>query len=295
MTMPLAGVLASLLLAAPASAGQSSISVPDPGGGTPWSARLTESGGRTCVQLARGADRRPRECARLSSTRSLSRVFMYSVRVETAPDPQQSRTIALAVFANSVVRARLDTPDGAVTFRRGRRRGPGIALVVMAGRVERPALRVEVRRRGGRIVVLRNAPPTGLQVADPQGGPAWRTTAFAESGERACVRWERVPGRFEPATPPLRGALRCGPGGAEIPVATAQVVDGRVVVLGLAGGESSGFVLLGPGIQLSLAVDRRSRAFLAILPGTTDPAALRIRYRTPSGSTSERVVDPVGR
>src|SRR5688572_1675092 len=125
MTMPLAGLLASLLLAAPANAGDRSITVRDPDGGTSWTARITQLGSRTCVQVSRGADRRPRECARLSSRRSLSRVFMYSVRVDTAADPRRSRTIAVALFADSVVRARLDGPDGAVRFRRGRRRGPG--------------------------------------------------------------------------------------------------------------------------------------------------------------------------
>jgi hypothetical protein len=282
--------LACVLVAAPAaSAGQSSISVRDPDGGAPWTARVSKAGSRTCVAVSRGADRKPRECERLSR----SRVFLYSVRHDTAADPRRSRTIAVAVFGDSVAAARLQSPDGTVTFRRGRRRGAGILLAVIAGRVERPALRVEVRSRG-RTRVVRSAPPAGLQLADPQGGAAWKTAAFAASGGRACVRWERVPGRFETPPSPLRGTLRCGPGGADVPVATAERVDGRLVVTGLAGGAASGLVLTGAGEPRPLTVERRSRAFLAVLPGDADPAALRLRYETSRGATRERPLEVAG-
>ena len=293
-TLTAAALTVALAAPSAASAGGSSITVADPGGGTPWTARVTESGSRTCVTVSRGADRKPRECAPLAATRSLSRVFMYSVRVDTAADPQQTRTIAVALFAANVRAARLHGPDGTVIFRRGRRRGAGVMLAVIAGRVERPPLRVEVRTRR-RIVVVRNAAPSGLQVADPQGGAAWRTAAFAGSRGRACVRWERVPGRFEVPPSPLRGALRCGPGGGDVPVAAAQRVDGRVVVTGLAGSGASRLVLRGPGIELPLVVEERSQAFLAVLPGGTDPAALRLRYTTGRGASRERAVDLIAR
>jgi hypothetical protein len=289
-----AALLAAMLaVPAAASAGQGSIRVPDPAGGTPWTAAVGKVGSRTCVTVRRGADRKPRECARLSASRSLSRVFLYSVRVDTAPDPRDSRTIAVAVFGNAVARARLQSPDGVVTFRRGRRRGPGILLAVMAGRVERPTLRVDVRTRRG-LQRLRNAPPEGLEVADPQGGAAWKAVALAASGERACVRWERIPGRFDVPPSPLRGPLTCGPGNDRIPVAVAQRADGRIVVTGIAGADSGSLQLLVSGQPQPMSLDRRSRAFLAILPASVDTNALVVRSRPSQNTTVDRRVALVG-
>jgi hypothetical protein len=238
------------------------------------------------VTIRRGADRKPRECERISR----SRVFLYSVRVDTSSDPRATRTLAVAVFGNSVLRARLRSPDGTVTFRRGRRRGPGVLLAVIAGRVDRPALSVDVRRTGGGTMTVRSTTPAGVQVADPQGGAAWRTAALAGAGGRACVRWERVPGRFEAPPALMRGTLHCGRGGSDLPVAVAERIDGRVVVTGLAGADTSDVVLTGAGAPLSLSVDRGSRAFLAVLPAETDPAALRLRYET-DGARRERSLD----
>jgi hypothetical protein len=287
-------LLASVLaVPAVASAGQSSISVRDPAGGAPWTATVSKIGARTCVTVSRGADRKPRECTRLTSRRSLSRVFMYSVRVDTTGDPQATRTIAVAIFSNAVVRARLQGPDGTVTFRRGRRRGPGVLLAVSAGRIERPTLRVDVRTRGG-VRRIRNAPPEGLEVADPQGGAAWKTATFDGSGGRACVRWERLPGRFETASSPLRGALRCGPSTTRIPVAVAERVDGRTVVIGVADESATNLQLLVGGQVQPMAFERRTRAFLAILPGDVDPAALVVRSRPSPVTTIDRRVEFVG-
>jgi hypothetical protein len=285
--MALRSVFAAFLLfaasAVPASAAPG-VSVKDPGGGERWTA--TESagpGGRTCVALRRGDRSRGRTCARLAGPVSYS----YVVRTEGARDPRAVRTVLVVALAPDVVRARLSTPDGVRAYRRrtGRAR---ILLVVLAGRVERPPLTVEVRR-DGRTTVAREGGEPAAQVADPVGGPAWRSRTAAASGAGVCAAWERVPPRYARPPSPLRGTPRCGDGRGDLPVAAVQRVAGRVVVFGVAGADVRDVVLRGaPGGERPVAMERSTRALLAVLPGGADPSALRLVARLGDGREVER-------
>jgi hypothetical protein len=280
-------LLLALGLTANASAA-SRITVADPSGGARWSARQTTSdSGRTCVTLARGSDRRGTSCARLS-TRI---VFSYDVRTENARRPRAVRTIFVATFAPQVVRASLRTPDGTRTYRRRSGR-PRVLLVVLAGRVERQRLTATVRR-GAQIDVIHSGLEPAAQVADPLGGPAWRSRAA--EGRGACVVWERVPPRYAATPDPSHGSPRCGDADADVPVAAAEEADGRLVVFGLAGAAvRSAVVRLPDGSTRTLALEPSTRALLAVLPAGVDPAALRLVARTGDGREVERPLDVVG-
>ena len=285
MPLRIAVICISALLAVPAAAAaQSARTVADPAGGDRWTARASKSGARTCVTVLRGTARFGRVCERISSRR----VFSYNTLTEQQPDPRASRTVFVASFHRSVVRARMATPDGTVTYRRGR--GPRIMVAVLAGLVERPPLRVEVRRKR-RTRIVRSATPSGVQVADPLGGPAWRTGTQTGTDGASCVRWERIPPRFEAPPSPAQGESRCGGPSGAVPVASAEVVDGRLVVVGKASSSVRTLTLTGVGDPRTLTIDTGSRTFLAVLPGDVDPGSLRLTVTTTAGGTTDRAID----
>jgi hypothetical protein len=278
----------ALTITADAGAAQR-VSVADPGGGARWTAtQSSASGGRTCVTIRHGKARRGTSCARLTSRV----VYSYDVSTRTAQRPRATRTIFIVALAPNVVRARLQTPGGARTYRRRSGR-PRVLLAVLAGRVERPTLTVDVKtgRRTTRVV---EGQPPAVQVADPLGGPAWRSrTAAASGGGDVCISWERVPPRFAATPEPARGTPYCGDADADVPVAAAQAVSDRLVVYGLAGAGVRSAVLRTPDGDRTLALEPKTRALLAVLPGGTDPASVRVVARLGDGREVERPVDVV--
>jgi hypothetical protein len=286
----IAGFLVFLLVAlsaAEASAADT-VSVGDPAGGTRWTAKQSvSSGGRICVQLRRGKKAKGQTCSRLDGRLA----FSYNVRTETGATPRATRTILIAAFAPDVVSARLAAPGGTRTYRR-RSGKPRVLLVVLSGRVERPLLTAKVSR-GGKLVSVEQGPEPAVTVADPLGGAGWRTRRAEASGGSVCVAWERVQPRYGAVPSPAQGTPRCGPADAVVPVAAAQVVSGRLVIFGRAGSAVTSTVLRGPSGDRSLALETSTHAVLAVLPGGTDPASLRLVARTADGREVERAVDVV--
>ena len=290
-TMPRSAALtAVLVLGLTADAGAADrVSVADPAGGQRWTAtQRTDKTGRTCVTVRRGSVSGGTTCARLSG----QVVFSSIARTQRAADPRATRTIFIVSFAPSVVRARLQTPGRARTYRRRNGR-PRVLLAVVAGRVEQPTLSVDVRQPDG-ITRLVQGPPPAVQVADPLGGPAWRSRTAAASGDDACITWERVPPRFAETPRPARGAPRCGDADDDVPVAVAERVGGRLVVVGLAGADVRSAVLRGPDGDRSLALEPKTRALLAVLRDGVDPASLRVAVRLGDGREVERPVEIAG-
>lgn len=266
-----------------------SLTVADPDGGARWTARVTagDDRGELCIAVRRGDDAKQRWCERLSGPR----VYQYNVFRQTGPSPRAARTVVAVTFAPNVVRARVQTPEGAVTYRRRAGR-PQALLVVLAGLVDRPTLRAEVEQ-GRRLKIVRTAPPAGVEVPDPAGAAAWRTVTEPAAGGRTCVRWERVLERFGAQPARLQGAPQCGGTALPVPVATVEAVEGRVVVLGVAGEQVRSLSLAVPGAPArTLAVEARSRAFLAVLPKGTDAAGVQLTARLAGGRTVARPLDP---
>jgi hypothetical protein len=288
--MPRSAILAVFLLFTlfAGTAQAQRISVADPAGGARWTARQTAGEqGRVCVRLMHGKLNKGTSCARLSG----QTVSSYNLRTYSAANPRAVRTVILAAFSEQVVRAQVQTPDGQRSYRRRAGR-PRILLAVLAGRVERPTLRAEVKLRGRTRTVV-TGPEPAVQVADPLGGTAWRSLTAAGSGGGVCVGWERVPPRFEPVPTPARGAPRCGDPAADVPVAAAQVVDGRLVVFGLGGARVRSALLRGPAGDRTLALEPSTRALLAVLPGDTDPATLTVIAKLGDGREVARALDVV--
>jgi hypothetical protein len=285
-----AALTAVLLLGMSADAGAATrVSVADPAGGARWTAtQSVRADGRTCVSLKRGRAGKGTTCARLGGRT----VYSYIVRNERTSRPRSDRTIFIVTLAPNVTRARLRAPGGTRTYRRRSGR-PRVLLAVLAGRVERPTLSLDVRT-GGRTVRLIEGPPPAVQVADPLDGPAWRSRGAAASGGGVCIAWERVPPRFAPTPEPARGTPRCGDPDADVPVAAAERVSGRLVIFGLAGAGVRSTVLRGPAGDQPLALESKTRALLAVLPGETDPASLRVIARMADGREVERPLDVVG-
>lgn len=281
---------AAALLGVAADAGAASrVSVADPAGGPRWTAtQSVRSDGRTCTTLRHGRAGKGTTCARLGS----STVFSYITRNEHRPRPRDSRTIFIVALAPNVVRGRLLTPGRTRTYRRRSGR-PRLLLAVLAGRVERPTLSVDVRI-GNRTTRLIEGPPPAVQVPDPLDGPAWRSRTAAASGGGVCMGWERVPPRFATTPEPERGQPRCGDPDAPVPVAAAQRVSGRLVIFGLVGAGVRSAVLRTPSGDRPLALESKTRALLAVLPGDADPASLRVIARLADGREVERALDVVG-
>ena len=283
--MPRTVLLTAFLLAgaAPDAFAAGSVTVADPAGGARWTATQATAGdGRTCVTVRRGRAFRGTTCARLDSRR----VYTYNLRTQRAARPRDVRTILVAALAPNVVRARLQTPGRARTYRRRSGR-PRLILAVLSGRVERPTLTIDARV-GGRTTRVIEGPPPAVQVADPLGGPAWRSRFATASGADACVAWERVPPRYAPTPEPARGRARCGDADDDVPVAAAQRVSGRLVVFGLGGSAVRSAVLRTPAGDRTLPLETKTRAFLAVLRGETDPSALRVVVRLGDGREVER-------
>jgi hypothetical protein len=258
------------------------VSTADPDGGAAWTARLTQSGTRTeCTVVRRGATPKGRFCAVLTATAP----FQYAVRYETPPDTTQWRTVFAISFAPAVSSATLQTPDGMKRYRRGA--GPRLLLVVARGRVEQGELRAMVRVRGRTYTGTAGRARTA-EVPDPLGEAGWRTAPDPprEGAKRRCVSWEREPPRFgEEAPPRQQGRERCGSTSRAVQVRAVELVDGRVVVFGLVGRRVSAVALRSGEQPLDVAFDRRSRSYLAVLPGEVDPASLTLRV-TAAGQTT---------
>jgi hypothetical protein len=291
-SMPRLAVLTATLTLTAASdaAGAGTVTVRDPGGGPRWTATESTRSGRTCVTVRRGRSRIGTSCARLTG----DVVYSYVTRTRSAPRARDTRTVLIATFAPSVTRASLRLPGGRSATYRFRGRRPRVLLAVLAGRVERPTLTMDVRT-GSRTTRLTEGPPPAVQVADPQGGPAFRSRTAAASGEGdVCITWERVPPRFEATPQPARGTISCGRSEDDVPVAAAQRVEGRVVVYGLAGAGVRSAVLRGPNGDETLALEPKTRALLAVLPAGSDPAALKVVVRLGDGREVERPLDVIG-
>ena len=281
----LAAVLLLAVTAADAGAADR-VSVADPAGGARWTATPTvRADGRTCVTIRRGREGKGTSCARLGSRF----VYSYVVRTVRARRWRDARTVLVVSMAASVVRARLQTPGGTRAYRRGGGR-PRVLLAVLAGRVERPTLTVDVLTAGGAVRLV-EGPPPAVQVADPLGGAAWRSHS---GGGGACVGWERVPPRFADTPEPERGKSRCGDPDADVPVAAAQRVSGRLVIFGLARAGVRSAVLRTPRGDQPLPLESKTRAMLAVLPGETDPSTLRVVARMGDGREVVRALDVVG-
>lgn len=288
--MPRGAVLALLVtLAVPAEAGaKPRVSARDPDGGPRWTATQSTRSGRTCVRISRGSRVRATTCARVDRRV----VFAYDVRTERGLTPRKTRTVLVATFAPNVVSASVATPDGRRSYRRRRGRAR-VLFVVLAGRVERPVLTAKVRTAAGTTVV-RSAQAPAVQVADPIGGPAWRSRTAQASGGDVCVAWERVPPRFAATPSPEAGRPACGDPDRDVPVAAAQTVDGRLVVFGLAGPAVRSAVLRTPSGDRTVGLEPSTRALLAVVRADTDPAQLRLVVRLGDGREVERPLDVKG-
>ena len=283
MRLALLSVAAVCALLAPSVADAADRRVQDPGDGPVWTASASESrGGRTCAIVRQGTVRKSRYCERL--TRSAP--YSYNVRYETPPERERWRTVFTITFSRDVVSATLHTPDGVKRYRRGV--GPRVLLAVLAGRVEEPPLEVRVRGARGALIVTRGGGDPAAEVADPLGGPAWRTVVESRSPRRTCVSWQRVTPRFggPPGDPP-EGRFRCGDPSVNVVAAGVDRVAERVVVVGLAGPAVRSVALRGPG-NPPLTFDRTSRSFLAVLPEGTDAATLTLVATLRDGRTVER-------
>lgn len=253
----------------------------DPGGGPGWSARVSETGGRTCAVVRQGRAGKGRYCARLGPTAP----YFYTVRYDLPVDRRRWRSVFVITLTRAVLSARLTTPDGTVRYRRGI--GPKVLLAVVAGRVELPPLVVRVRTATGRVVVARGGGEPAAQVADPLGEQEWRTVAERRSRDRACVAWQRVPPRFGgPEAQPAEGGFRCGPRGASVVAAGVDAVAGRTVVTALLGRAVRRVALRGPGAP-RIAFDPAARSAIAVLPGAVAPADLTLVATLRGGATVE--------
>jgi hypothetical protein len=250
-----AAATTALLAASPA------VTAADPDGGAAWTARLAKAGSRgECVTVRRGAETQSRFCARL--TRKAP--FQYSVIYETEDDPQRWRTTFVVAFSRAVRSATLETPDGQRRYTNRRAR---ILLVVLRGRVEQGELTTRVRV-GGRTYTATAGRRTTAEVTDPLGETGWRTVPDSFTGtRRVCVAWERAPLRFGGTAPARRsGREHCGNARAAQPVAAAEHVGGRLVVLGLVSPRTTSVELRDGETRLPLAFDRRSHSYIAVLP-----------------------------
>ena len=276
----LAGVVSGL--AAGAATAAEPRRTADPGGGPGWSARVSESGGRTCSVVRQGRAGKGRYCARLGVTAP----YLYTVRYDLPRDPQRWRTVFVVTLSRDVLSARLSAPGRVYTYRRGV--GPRVVLAVLAGRVEQPPLVVRVRTRSGRVAVARGGGAPAAQVADPFGEQEWRTIVERRSPRRACVAWQRVQPRFGgPEASPDEGAFRCGRPGASVVAAGVEAVLGRTVVTALLGRQVRRVALRGPG-EPRIAFDRTSRSAIAVLPEGVAPADLTLVATLRGGGTVER-------
>ena len=250
-----AAAMTAVLAASPA------VTTADPDGGAAWTARLAKSGARgECATVKRGAETKSRFCARLTPKAP----FQYSVIYETEDDPQRWRTAFVVVFSKAVRSATLETPDGRRSYTNRRAR---ILLVVLRGRVEQGELTTRVRV-GDRTYTATAGRRTTAEVSDPLGEAGWRTVPDSFTGaRRVCVAWERAPLRFGGTAPsPRAGREHCGNARASQPVAAAEHVDGRLVVLGLVGPRTTSVELRDGETELPLAFDRRTHSYIAVVP-----------------------------
>ena len=272
-----AAATTALLAASP------TVTTADPGGGDPWTARLTQaSGKRECAVVTRGTTSKGRYCAVLGREQP----FSYAVRYETPPETESWRTVFVVTFTRAVERATLQTPEG---VRRYRRNAARTLLVVLAGRVEQSELRA-VARVGGRRYTATAGRARTAESADPLGGAGWRTVAANERGaRRVCVSWERAPLRFG-GTPPDRtaGRDRCGRATSDAPVRVVETVEGRTVIFGLVGERVADVFLRTAGGEAGprVAFDRRTRSYLAVVAEGTDVSGLVLRLSRPNGTST---------
>ena len=266
------------------AAAQTARRVADPGGGASWTATAEATrAGRTCAFVSQGGRRKGRYCETLDR----STPYAYNVRYETPPEPAAWRSVFTIVLSKDVRSATLSTPDGVRRYTRGR--GPRVLLAVIAGRVDQPPLEVRVRGSRGQTIVARGGGDPAAEVADPLGGPAWRTVVESRSERQACVSWARSTPRFGGAEGrPAEGErFRCGAPNLNVVATAAEPAGGRLVLYGLLGPRVRRVALRGGG-DPPVAFDAASRSFIAVVPEGADPRAFTLVVTLAGGRVVER-------
>jgi hypothetical protein len=290
---------------------------PDPAGGPPWTLRLARSApGLVCTTVGQVVDGR----FGLVGTDGRFRVLapgvvdgcsvaptpatpLMGARTLAARRPADVRTIVNGV-AGPTLRAVAVTAAGRpVPVRVG---AGGTFVAAVAGYAEDAGVEVRLRFAGGAVVTRRYGVSRWL-VRDPLGGPAWRVSAGMLDGHpEECVTFGPVrrDRGLDARSPTVCGRLTDDPrhSGHERGVFVAmrrldrtarRTADGgvwpagldRTAVWGAAGTDVRSLVLLGtPGGSQRLR-PLPSRAFLAVLPPSVDPAALRLRVTYADGRT----------
>jgi hypothetical protein len=233
-----------------------------------------------------------------------SHASLVGARVFDAEHPREVRTVVNGVAGPSLRAVVLDV--------RGRARpvpvGPGgTFLAVLAGYPEDSGVQVELRFADGRV----ETHPLGRSATvapDPEGGQAWKSTAFRIGDDRrSCVafstaraggagsiasspaacglmrydgrRWhgwyfaaERLPGRAaDRPTSLLSGGWRGHPP--------------RTAVWGGTGDDVTKVAITGPGGIRTTPPIAISKTFFAVFPGSVDPADLAVTLRFADGRT----------
>ena len=236
------------------------------------------------MTVRRGRARRGTTCARPGLARRvrLRRAHPSARRARAARGRSSSSRSRRTSCARGCRR-----PGGARTYRRRSGR-PRVLLAVLAGRVERPTLTVDVtRRRPARPASSRDRrrpsrSPTRSTV------PAWRSRiAAASGGGDACVAWERVPPRYAATPEPARGPAamrrrrrrRAGRRGR-------SACPGAWSSSASAGARVRSAVLRTPARRQPLPLESKTRAFLAVLRRRDRPGG--VARRRPAAATGAR-------
>ena len=227
---------------------------------------------------------------------------LIGARVFDAEHPRDVRTVVNGVAGPSLSAVTLDV--------RGRARsvpvGPGGAfLAVLPGYPEDSGVQVELRFAGGQV----ETHPLGRSATvapDPEGGQAWRSTAFGIGNDRrSCVTVSiaRAGGAGTVASSPAACglmrydgrrwhgfyfAVRRLSGGAG---PTSLLSGGwrghppRTAVWGGVGDEVAEVVVTGPGGIRTTPPIATSKTFFAVFPGSVDPDELTVTLRFADGRT----------
>jgi hypothetical protein len=300
------------------------ISVADPAGGPHWTLRVARSRtGLLCSTVGQleagrfglvGLDGRfrllaPRIVDACSARRS-DGASLIGARVFDARRAQDLRTVVNGIAGRSLRTVTIESGGRSLPVARA---PGGVFLAVLAGYPEDLGLRVMLTFADGHRVSY----PFGRSsfiVPDPSGGHAWKAQAFAFGSPPGKPPDPRTCVSFQPArivrNPPISPAA-CGnigirarrgyffavrhivPGTGGIPFSLHGQghwgnTPARTAVWGAAGDDVRRIQVLGPGGLDTLATIAPSRAFLAVLPGTVDPASLSIRVTFTDGQVEVR-------
>ena len=279
--------------------------VADPASAAAWALRLARTGGGLiCSTVGQeqdgafglvGLDGRFRKLAegavdgcgpeRRGSTTVLGvRVFAARRRVDV-------RSVLYVVGSADLRAATLQTTAGARPIPLDDEHA---GLAVLATYPEDLGLEVRLRYASGRVE-RRSLGRSPFVVTDPQGGPAYRTSARGGAGQRSCVSFAtaRYTGSVSAASPEVCGRLVGRPKGRTIgtgfffavrrvtrtPAGTlgrAWEIGPRTAVWGLLGDDVRELVVQVPGRADVRVARQPSRAAAVVLPGTTDPKEIRV-------------------